>query len=441
MKVSLLLLLAMAPDNGVVTLQQLRARALGARPELSLHDARLAQASAKIDEAKAAQRPQVAGRLEALASPGSELIRVENLEGVDRSDPTDRGDEFIVGGSKTISDGSEAFEPQARYSAQVGVEWTVWDFGRSAAAIGAARAERRAREAEAAQTRDALVRAVDEVYLEWLGAVERAKFEAGAVRRYLERRTDLKERAAAGTLAPSAVLPLNADVASARLRESYADSAVRLARLAVEEAIGGALAPNATPDPHLLTMGAPTATAAADRSAGSAGSDDPADRALGARVQAARQLAELHDKRYLPQLKAAVSAGIRGQSLTVFPFYAATIGLDFPLYDGGSGSARAEAARADARALMSQREQRRSKRDRARTRQEIRLEQAQHRVALAERLVAATRAHLKDVLQRYADAAANSSELTQAHAAEAQSESQLLTAKLDRARAALALRR
>ena len=409
----------------VVTLEQLRAQALKSRPELAMQAARVAGAEARVEAARAPQRPRVLGRVEATASPGSELITVNDADG---------DGAFVVAGSKALGDGIEAFEPQLRYSAQVGVDWNVWDFGRTDAATRAARAELRARQAETAQTRDSLVVAVDEVYLEWLGAHQRAELEADSVKRLTQRAQDLESRVQAGSLARSAVLPVKADLAAAKLQKSYADGAVRLARLAVEEAVGQTLGETAVPDPNLLRFGeasSQTASAAVDRT----------DEALAARADAARATVGVYDKRFMPQLRVSGSAGLRGQFGTVFPFYSAMLGLEIPISDGGQGAAQADAARADLRALTLQRQQRATEQRRRMTRLQLRLTQAQRRVSLAEALVAAAQARLTDAEERYDELAATPGEVGQARTQRGQAAAQLLTAKLDRARAALALDR
>ena len=422
-----LIFTATSASAQVVTLEQLRAKALQSRPELAVQDARIAGARARIDQANAPSRPTVAGRVEATASPGSELITVREDLGNNQE-----GDQFVVSGSKALGDNG-AFAPQFRYSARVGINWNIWDFGRTDAAAQAARAEMRARQAEAAQTREALVAAVDEVYLEWLGTDRRAALEAETVGRLDQRLKDLQAQTDAGGLAPSALLPIEADLAAARLRQSYADGGVELARLAVAEAIGQPLSPSAQPDPRLLTLG--TATASASSAV------DRQDKALAARIDAARATARLHDKRNNPQLRASASAGLRGQFDTVFPFYAAVVGIEFPMYDGGDGAARAAAARADAKALDLQRQKQQTDRERRQTREQLQLTQARQRVQLAETLVRAADVQLADVVERYREAAAGPADLSRAQAQQVQARAQLLTAKLDRARAALAVAR
>ena len=420
------LLMPSVAQAEVVTLEQLRAKALKSRPELAVQDARMAGARAKIAEAQAPSRPRVAGRVEATASPGSELVTVRDV---------DSNDEFVVGGSRTLNDGIDAFAPQLRYAARVGVDWNLWDFGRTEAAAQAARAELRARQAEAAQTRDALIVAVDEVYLEWLGAHQRAALESDGIQRLEQRLTDLKAKVEAGDLAPTATLPIESDLAAARLRQSYADGALNLARLAVEDAVGQPLDVSAEPDTKLLDFGvAPKATAAETRS-------DRVAEALTARVEAAEAIARLHDKRYNPQLRASASAGLRGQFDTLFPFYAAVIGLEIPISDGGEGAARAAAARADAKALTLRRDQHEAETKRREQREQIQLRQARGRVTLAESLVQAAQTQLTDATQRFEESAASPSELTQARAQLGRASASLLTARLDRVRAALALER
>lgn len=420
------LLIATAPESEVVTLEQLRAQALESRPELALQEARIAEAAARVDEAEAPLRPQVAGRLEVTASPGAELVTVEDV---------DVGGEFVVAGSKAITEGLEAFEPQIRYSAQVGLTWNLWDFGRTDAATRAARAERRAREAEAAQSRHALVSAVDEVYLEWLEATERARLEKEAVERLTARLRDLRGLVDAGTLARSALLPVEADLAAARLRQSYADDSATLAKMAVGSAVGRALPEPATPDVRLLSIGDDLATKTATITR------DPVDEALSARMEAAWAAADVHDRRNLPQLGAAVSAGVSGQFATVFPFYQGLLSMQFPIYDGGAGAAQADAARADARAVQLRRQQHRTEVRQQRTRAQFQLTRARARVGLAEALVRAAEARLVDAVQRYEASAAAPGELSQARAQRGQAAAQLLTAKIDRVRAALALER
>ena len=443
--------------NRVITLEQLRARALKHRPELALQEARVAGAKAGVGVAQAPQQPKIAGRVEATASPGSELVTVQEVG---------TNEEFVVAGSKALGDGIEAFEPQLRYSAQVGLDWNIWDFGRTDAATQAARAELRARQAEAALTRQSLITAVDEVYLEWLGAYERAKLESNTVERLAQRTRDLFARANAGGLAPSAVLPVRADLAAARLRESYADGAVSLAQLAVEEATGQPLPSGAAPDPRLLNYGAVRSSAAPATTTSTSSTpatqqtaatgvagllpndfgdpldpDEAQDKVLAARADAARAQLRLHDKRFMPQLRASGSAGLRGQFGTVFPFYAAGLGLEIPISDGGDGAARADSARADLRALELRRQQNAVERQRKMTRQQLQLTQARRRVELAEALLQAAEARLVDALERYDESAATPSEVGQAQAQRSQAAAQLLTAKLDRARAALAVAR
>ena len=417
---------AASAEAQVITLEMLRARALKARPELALQDARIASAEARVAEAQAPLRPRVSGRVDATASPGSELVTVQGI---------DPNEQFVVAGSKALDEGIDAFAPQLRYSARVGVEWNIWDFGRTSAAAQAARAERRARQAEAAQTREALVEAVDEVYLEWLGAHERARLETETIAALKRRIDDLQAKADAGGLAPSALLPIRADLAAAELRQAYAHGAVRLARLAVEDAVGGPLADDERPDPQLLTRGAQATTASSSTAV------DRTDEALAARAEAARATARLHGKTHMPRLLASASAGIRGQFSTVFPFYAAVVGMEFPLYDGGAGTAKAAAARADARALELRRAQRQAQQRRTQTREMVMLDEARRRVDLAEALHRAAEARLTDAMQRYEESAAGPGELTQARAQRGRATAELLTAKLDRARAALVIAR
>jgi outer membrane protein TolC len=409
----------------LVRLSELRAQALKDRPELAAEDARVAQAAARVDEAGAARRPEIAGTVETSVAPGGQLVELP-------ASVTGDGP-LLVQGSPTLDQGGAAFEPQVRYAGVVGVDWNVHDFGRTEAAERAARAEARAREADRALTRRRLLSAVDATYLEWLAAERRAHAEAETVVRRRAALEDAKGRVEAGALPPSALLPLKSELAAAELSAAYAKDAELRALRAVGRAAGAPLPEDARPDPSLLELGA-NPLEAQPREA-------PEAAALQARVEAAEATAELHDRAGRPQLTASAQVGVRGQLEDFFPVYRGAIGLRLPLWDGGEAAAKAARARAEKRALMAERARQIEARAEETRAARLALRQARRRVELAAAFLSSAEAQLADAEDRRASDAATDAEVTRARAQAARAAGQLLTAKVDRAAAALRLAR
>ncbi len=418
-------LLFVASGQEVFSLGAARAAALDRRPELTAASARVESAAASAERAEAASRPKVAGTLELSAAPGGLLVELPAGELLGIENP------LLVQGSPTLDQGSAAFAPQLRYAGLVGVEWMLLDFGRAEAAVRAARAERRAREAEVAATSVGLVRAVDGAYLEWLAATERVAHEAEAQRAVVARKAAVVMRIEEGALAPSARWALETEVASHELRLAHATHAAENAALALSEAVGG-LPAGAAPDRALLELGA-------ERSLQEP--EDPALDALGARIDALSATVDLEERAGLPALGIDLQVGLRGQELSLFPVYRGALSLKLPIWDGGERDAEVERARAERRALAAEQARAEDQRTRRQEALRLRLRHARDRVVLASRLVEAARGRLEDAEQRLDQDAATEDEVARARAEWIRAEGELLAARVDRAAASLELTR
>lgn len=413
-----LLFAASAAEAAPVRLGEVRAHALAARPELRGQAARVAAAEARVREADAADGPRLEATVDGSVSPGSKLVSIG--EG---------NDEVFVSGSPAFGQDG-AFVPRLRYGAMLGLDWALFDFGRSEAATRAAEAESEARRAELASTRADLVRAVDGAYLQWLGAFARWR-SASVQQAYL--RSELEEgrrQVEDGLLAPSDLHVAEAELVRAELRLAYAEETLQRARHAVADASGMALEADAEPDLGLLELGAPPEREAASVSSTEVGQ---------ARLRAARASAEAKGADGRPVLAVSAKAGLRGQEGEFFPVYQGQVGLRIPIWDGGLRSAREEGARADALALEArlqalEADERRSTRDRA-----LALRSARKRVELAERYLQIAELRRQDVRARREEGEAASDAERSARAELDRAEAELLTARLDRAAAALGL--
>lgn len=416
-----------AAHGDLLTLEDARRQARVTRAEMTVHQARLERADALIRKVGATRRPRLVSTVDLEAAPGSELIFVDGR--IDRRSPTT--DPFLVAASRPIDEGLEAFAPQLRYSALVGLEWNAYDFGRTEAMRAAARAEGQALRADRALAERILTAQVDTAYLAWLGARERATLERQNIRAARQRLADVEVQVDAGSAAPSALLAARADVAVAELAMADVESEHRKARLLLEETLGHSLAPETRPDPRLLDrLPVSTATGA-----------DPEAATWAARAEAAQASARSHIAALRPQLSAAAFAGARGQFATVFPAYRVQIALRVPMWDGGVARAEADMARAQARELSARRAEAERAATHARRRAREGLETSARRVDLAASLVALVEARFRDAGERFDEGAATPAELRAIDADLRRARTTLLSARLARTRAVLEMER
>lgn len=440
-----------------ITLAELRAQAMNQRHEVSIENTRLAQAKAQESIAAAGRMPTIAATVDTSLSPGGQLIELSpELSGLDGP--------VVVQGSPTIDRGAAAFEPSFRYGGLIGVDWKVHDFGRTNALVRSARAETRAREKEAALTRRGLVAEVDAAYLAWLGASERERFEREALDRLRARRRDLEARVQLGALAPSMLLTVDAELASAELRVAYAEDDVERVQASVEAAIGGPLAAGAQPDPGLLEIEAPTLQRASSDSSASSGSSSIAKRddleassilvaantgstadlagdILRARLDAMDANVDAYTKSWRPVLRVSAQVGLRGQSDHLFPVYQGSVGLSFPLWDGHQSGSRLLLAQAQRGEISARIAQHADERRKALKQTHQAIDRSTRRLDLARAFVDRANARLVDAEQRQLEGTASDQDVTSAREQKARASVEVLTAQLDRASAILSLSR
>ncbi len=409
----------------VVTLSSLRDKALEDHPDLAAEAARRVQAEAQIASAQTGQKPRIEGVAELTGAPGGQLVTIpEDLAG---------GPPLQVSGARAFNDTTfaEALAPNARYSARIQLDWNLYDFGRTAARVRAARAEARARRADEAATAAELLDAIDQAYLDWLTAYEQARLQQAATQRLDERLERLTARRDAGAAADSELWPAKTALAAQRIRTARAEEGLLQARLTLEEATQTRLDDDAEPDRTLLELG----TEPDDETAPSTKEAE----ALAARASAARTQARVHERRHAPRLSAGADVGIRGQIDSIFPAYRGTVGLTFPLWDGGQEVNRARERHAEAEALEAQLERVQTAAERRSQRNRLALREARRRVGLAGEYAETAAARLADVASREDASPAWQDELQRAEETRDDAALQLLVARVDRAYAALRL--
>lgn len=408
-----LLLAAHAARAEPVALEALERQALHERGAVAAARARVDGAEARILQAKAPYYPTLAAKAGASLAPGGRIVEVDG---------------YYVAGSKALGSRG-AFEPLFRYDASVSLASRLYDFGRTAASVRAARAEREAAVAGADAERHGVVVEVRDAYLDWVSAqatraiLARSAADASALRASLE--AHVAEGARPGAELASA----RYDEARAALDLERAESDLAAARLEVEQASGVTLSQTAEPDLTLLDRPAPTAAAPAD----------PAVRALERRRDAALASAEAHASPHRPILAAAADAGVHGQMSTPFPLYQVGVSLTVPLFDGGVEAASAAEASAQAKELAAEATDARRRAALERRHAELLLARSERRLALAERLVAAAEESVKHAEDQRELGVATFDAVVEAKVQVSRAELEVLGARLERARAVLAL--
>ncbi|MFZ1864351.1 MAG: TolC family protein [Polyangiales bacterium] len=313
----------------VVTLQQLEEVALQNRARWEAVEATTERAAAEVDAARAGLKPTFLLNAEGAIAPGSYVEQVQTTD----------GRVVNVRASPTVSE-STAFRPNARYEATVAMRAPLYD-GQNRASIEAAEANEAAAQASSTASRQELLANVRVAYLDWLAADLEQDLAAASTKDASAQRKRIEERVAGGDIPPP-------DLDVARYQElqaelAGADSEARLAhaRRAVEAAVGIELAPDAEPDPELLSIDA------ADSD--SADSSDWNVQALERERDAARQEAQMYRRSRVPVLAVVGQTGLAGINSYAFPMYRLGLNLAVPLWDGGRAVALAHAA--DARAI------------------------------------------------------------------------------------------
>jgi outer membrane protein len=320
----------------VVTLQALEQHAVQHRPMFDAQRARLLQGNAQIEKAQSYYNPTVSAGLTLSASPGRELVEF--------TDPNAPDNKYLVAGSRTIDD-SRAYTPQARYGLTLGLRGNLYDFGRTSAAVDAARAGRSATEAEAKALERRLLLDLRGAYIRWAVAHALAKLaqEAAVSAEQHEKRTlGLIEEGMRPTVDGTVAAQ---ETAVARLEAAHAAEALAAARIDLAYVAARELPESAEPEP-ILTSG----TAEAATEATTSHEIDALERGRSAALSRAR----MQDRAIAPVITYDAATGLQGQTLNLFPVYSVGVGISAVLWDGGLSSASADEARAEASALSAQ---------------------------------------------------------------------------------------
>ena len=421
--VSLLVLTTCALAQAeTLKLDELEQRAIKNRASVLAARARVDAAEARVDLAKAPYYPTMAARAELDASPGGRIIKVRNVE--EGADPTP----YAVSGSRTITERG-AFIPHLRYQGTVSVQSRLYDFGKTAATVRAARADRDASNAGVSAERHAVVMEVRSAYLAWLSAYETRQILAENAADSTSLRVSAEAHVAEGARPGAELASARYDEARAALDLERGDSDLASARVDLEQVTGGPLPRSAEPDVSLLERAAPSAGAASH----------PEVSALERRRDAAAASAESHAYPYAPVLAVGANAGVSGQTTTVFPLYEVALSVTVPVFDGGVESASAAVASAQARDLAAQARELRGRVTADHERSRSQLERSGRRLELAGALVAAAEEAVRHAEDQRTLGSGSLDEVVAAKMRVARAKLEVLNARVERAKASLEL--
>jgi outer membrane protein TolC len=414
-----------AAQAETVRLEALEQRAVSNRASMAAARARVDGAQARIDLARAPYYPTLSARAGVNLAPGGRLVSVQDYREA-RSNPN--AAPYRVSGARALGT-SGAFEPDLRYETTLSLGSRLYDFGRTAANVRAARADREATVAAVRSEGLSITLEVRAAYLGWLSARATRDILAQTAREATALRENVQAHVAEGSRP-------GAELASARLEETRAaldldrgEGALEAARLDVEQATGEPLSKTAEPDLSLLDRTASPVVRNAH----------PDVTMLERRSEAASATAEAHTHRYAPIVAAGVDAGVRGQATTAFPLYQLGLSVTVPLLDGGVESASAAQASAQARELAAQAREVRSQVALATERARQSYERAARRLELSQRLVAEADETVQHAADERALGSGTFAAVAEARMVASRARLEVLAARLERARAVLEL--
>ncbi len=434
----------------IVTLDQVEAGAQRDRPELAERQASIARAQAELSAVRAKTGPTLAARAELGLSPGGRLVTVEDIN----------GDPYLVQGSRSINQPG-ALVPQPRYAALFAGKLTLLDFGRTSLAVRASEAAIGAERASLLQAKIELVRAARDAYLAWVGAHQSWQLAERDAEVTTARTVSVRELISEGAR-PATDATLSAyDEQLSHLRQARARRAAMAALGQLGAAIQNALPDSSVPDLDVLeaaparealaastsTRGVAAATSPTTTSptagppSASQGdaAEDPTLTALSLQHQAALSAARAADRGAAPQLDASAELGIQGQDDEIFPMYRAGIALSVPIWDGGAQAAQADLHRAEARGLDARRELAlrtlRAQRAAANTQWQA----AGAELQLSLQLLATAETLLSQAEEHYRSGSDTLERVLSAQRSLVQARGEVLSAKLETARARLEL--
>jgi outer membrane protein len=413
----------------VVKLEELEALALQKRASVDGARARVAGAEARIALAKVPYYPTLEAKGSAIFAPGGSVIQVQDYKETKKTLPAvSPAAPYSVFASRAFGD-QGAFKPNFHYEATLAFASRLYDFGRTSSAVGAARADREAAVAGVRSERFAITLEVRAAYLNWLSAHGTRAILAQTANDATALRTRVEANIAEGSKA-------GADLAAARFEEARAaldlersESDLDSARLDIEQATGVPLAKSAEPDESLLDRPPPPAPI----------SNHPDVAFLERRRDAAAATATAHGHPYAPVLALGLDAGIKGQGFTPFPLYDAGLTLSVPLLDGGLESANAAQAVSQANDFAAQAREAKRKVSLQEQRARSALERTSRRLELAQTLVAAADEQVKHAEDQHELGGATFDVVVQARMQAEHAQLEVLTARLEHARAVLDL--
>jgi outer membrane protein TolC len=406
----------------VVPMADLEAHALRARPSLEASDARIVAAKARIDLARSAYSPTVSLLGEASIAPGTQLVEINETAVVNG------GSNYLIGASRKLGDPG-AFNPFPRYGVTLDIRGNLYDFGRTGAAVEAARAQQRAFQAEAKQSAREIVRDVRVAYVRWATAHALWSIARDAANAAEARSAHTSAAIEEGARPSADRIASRTEAAFSRLELERSSATLETARLDLGFVSVVDLPADAEPDPNVLTAGAsPPAT---DRA------PDPALLTLKEQRNAAQASARVHDHAFAPILGAQAQTGLQGQGTYLFPAYRVGLNISVPLWDGGADAAARAQAEARAAELAAQAADYTQSRDHQRARSAAVQAQAARRIDLAHELLELTRARLAQLDEGYPLGAATLQELADARASVQRANTELVLAQAMRAEALL----
>lgn len=410
---------AQAAGGVPVRLARLETQALHARPWRRLTDARVQEARARIQIARAAYAPTLNLQSDVSLTPGQRIVDLQGYK-VNAAFPLGQ---------------SGAFKPATRYGVMLDLRGNLYDFGRTSAAVAAAEAQARAEHAERRGSERQTVLDVRAGYLRWLTAhalwsiAQRA--EQAAAERLARTRAALDE----GARPP-------ADVTAAESGEGFAQLELERARADLESAredlsvvASVELDEAAFPADDLLHVVANGAEQASSPKA----PPDTRVHALREQRSAAQASARVHDHAFQPVLSANAQAGVQGLNNNLFPVYRVGVSVVVPLWDGGAERANRAQSQARAAQLGAQAEQLERGLERAEQRRRMLLRQAERRIGVAEKLVEVCSARLSQLEDGWTLGAASYADLSDARSALSRAQTELVLAQTMRAQARLGL--
>lgn len=398
-----------------VHLADLEVRAQGARPWQRGRDARLQMARARIQAARAAYSPTINLLSDAQLTPGQRIVDIDG---------------YKVNAAFPIGTNG-AFRPALRYGVTLDMRGNLYDFGRTSDAVDAAQAEARAEQADARGAEEQSVRDVRAGYVRWATAhalwVIAQRAERAAAESLARTRAAIEEGARPA-----------ADQTAAESGEGFAQIELERALAELESAredVGFVaavdLAASAYPADDVLN-----ALPVAPRE--DAGHNARKDMLRDQRA-AAEASARAHDHAFTPVLSASAQLGVQGLDDRVFPIYRVGVSLLVPLWDGGSEAALRAQARARAAQLGAQAEELERTARRARERSRTLKNQAERRIAIADKLLTVCRTRVSQLEAASPLSAASYIELADARNAAARAETELVLARALRAQVLLGL--